>query len=382
VLDALSDAGDFSALRAAQHEAGLSHAPIFELTRGSLVESLHYGSLAVVDAHGKLVAGWGDPFAVTYLRSSAKPFQVLPFLEQGGRDFFDLSLQEIALMCASHSGTDEHMAVLRSIQARVGVQESDLRCGVHPLGHKPTIEALRQRGEALSPNRNNCSGKHTAMLAFAGMRGLSKQGYLDLSHPIQQDILHTFAEMCSCPVEQVVVGVDGCSAPNFAVPLYHAALAYARLCDPAAGDVASQRRAQACRLVTDAMLSYPDMVGGPDSFDTRLMRLLGKRLVCKGGAEGYLAMGLLPGALHAGSLALGLVFKISDGDLAGHSRPAGDALGRVRPAIALEILKQLDVLSPEQLAILAEYGPAFPLLTWAGITIGQGRPCFVLGRGA
>ncbi len=61
-----------------------AHAPIFALTRGEIVESLHYGSVAVVDVHGKLVAGWGDPFSITYLRSSAKPFQVLPFLEQGG----------------------------------------------------------------------------------------------------------------------------------------------------------------------------------------------------------------------------------------------------------------------------------------------------------
>ena len=216
------------------------------------------------------------------------------------------------------------------------------------------------------------------MLAFAGMRGLSKDDYIDPSHPIQQDILHAFAEMCSLPVEQVGVGVDGCSAPNFAVPLNHAALAFARLCDPFSGGIAPQSRAEACQSVTDSMLSYPEMVGGPDSFDTRLMRALEKRLVCKGGAEGYLAMGLLPGVLHAGSPALGIVLKISDGDLSGHSRPAGDPLGRVRPAVALEILKQLGALSPGHLAALAEYGPAFSLYNWRNVTIGQGRPCFEL----
>jgi L-asparaginase len=129
------------------------------------------------------------------------------------------------------------------------------------------------------------------------------------------------------------------------------------------------------------MLTYPEMVGGPDSFDTRLMDALGERLVCKGGAEGYLAMGLLPGALSVSSPALGIVLKISDGDLAGHSRPAGDPLGRVRPAVALEILRQLGVLSPAQFDALAEYGPALPLQNWANITIGQGRPCFDLEQG-
>lgn len=354
------------------------HAPIFELTRGGIVETLHYGSIAVVDALGKLIASWGDPYAVTYLRSSAKPFQVLPFLEHGGAITYGLSRQEIALMCASHAGTDEHIAVLRSIQSRTGVQESDLRCGVHPLGHRATIESMRQRGEAISPNRNNCSGKHTAMLAFARMLGLRTADYLDETHPIQQEIIQAFAAMCSLPVGQVAVGVDGCSAPNFAVPLYHAALAFARLCDPAAGSVAPHSRVDACQLVTASMVSHPEMVGGPDSFDTRLMNTLGSRLICKGGAEGYLAMGLLPGALYDASPALGIVLKISDGDLAGHSRPAGDPLGRVRPAVALEILRQLGVLSTEELAGLAEYGPAFPLKNWASITIGQGHPCFEL----
>jgi L-asparaginase II len=306
----------------------------------------------------------------------------LPFLEQGGASYFGLSLQEIALMCASHSGTDEHMAVLRALQARTGVQESDLRCGVHPISHKQTIEAMRQRGEALSPNRNNCSGKHTGMLAFARMRGFSMKDYLDPSHPVQQEILQSFVEMCSLSIAQVTLGVDGCSAPNFAVPLYHAALGYARLCDPVPGDVAFKERVAACQLVVDAMLSYPEMVGGPDSFDTHLMRVAEKRLVCKGGAEGYLALGLLPGALHSGSPALGIVLKISDGDLAGHSRSAGEPYGRVRPAVVLEILNQLGVLSPAHLAELAEYGPVFPLHNWANITIGQGRPCFNLEREA
>jgi len=214
------------------------------------------------------------------------------------------------------------------------------------------------------------------------MRGLSTEDYLDGSHPVQQEILHAFAELCSLPVKQVVLGVDGCSAPNFAVPLYHAALAYARLCDPVAGGVAPPSRVEACHRVTAAMLSFPEMVGGPGSFDTRLMDTLGERLVCKGGAEGYLAMGLLPGALSVSSPALGIVLKISDGDLAGHSRPAGDPLGRVRPAVALEILRQLGVLLPAQFDALAEYGPALPLQNWANITIGQGHPCFELEPGA
>jgi L-asparaginase II len=327
-----------------------------------------------------MVAWWGDPRLVTFLRSSAKPFQVLPFLERGGQAYYQLTLQEIALICASHSGTDAHVSVARGIQAKTGVQEADLQCGVHPLTHQPTLDAMLQRGEVLTPNRHNCSGKHTGMLAFARMMGLPTSDYLNPNHPIQQDILVTFSEMCGVPVEQVAIGIDGCSAPNFAIPLFNAALAYARLCDPATGKVNPPARLEACRTVTQAMTSYPDMVGGPDSFDTRLMQATRGRLVCKGGAEGYLAMGLFPGTVAPDSPALGITIKISDGDLEGHNRPAGDPKGTVRPAVALEVLRQLGAITPSELEAVAGYGPAFQLRNWRQLIVGHGQPCFELKR--
>jgi L-asparaginase II len=105
--------------------------PVYELSRGNTVESIHDGAVAVVDVTGKLIAWYGDPNATTFLRSSAKPFQALPFIESRGHEAFGLTPKEIALLCASHSGTDEHVAVARSIQAKTGVQEVELLCGVH-----------------------------------------------------------------------------------------------------------------------------------------------------------------------------------------------------------------------------------------------------------
>jgi len=358
-----------------------AYQPIFALTRGEVVESIHYGAVAVVDAQGRLVAWHGDAQAVTYLRSSAKPFQVLPLLEHGGGEVYGFTAQEVALMCASHSGTDEHVAVLQSIQAKTGVREAELLCGTHPLGHKPTIEAMRARGETVTPNRHNCSGKHTGMLAYARLRGglhsPVSPPYIDPTHPVQQDILNTFASMCDLPPVEVKVGIDGCSAPNFAVPLYHAALAFARLCDPADLDV---QCAAACRTVTQAMRAFPEMVGGPDSFDTHLMRAMQGRLVCKGGAEGYQGIGLLPGALGTGSPALGIVFKVSDGDLKGHSRPVGDPRGYARPAIALEILRQMGLFDQQAQVSLSDYGPEFSLYNWRDLCVGHAFPCFKLTR--
>ena len=342
--------------------------PIFELTRAETVESIHYGAVVVVDAHGQLIASYGNPLTTTYLRSSAKPLQLIPFIEHNGAPNFNLTRREIALMCASHTGTDEHMAVLQGIHDKTDVSEGDLMCGVHPPFDIKTTKALRERDEQPTASRHNCSGKHTGMLAFAQMQGLPKKDYINPNHPIQVSILQAFAEMCDLPVERVAVGTDGCSAPIFAVPLFSAALAYARLCDPAAGKVTPPSRVQACHTITAAMTAHPDMVSGPGQFDTSLMQVAQGRLISKGGAEGYQGIGLLPGALGPGSPALGIALKIADGDLK----------SRARSATSIEILQQLGAFSKNEMDTLAKFGPTLPVHNWRKLVIGQARPCFKL----
>ena len=348
--------------------------PVFELTRGHIVESTHYGAVAVVDSNGRLLAWYGDPKLVTFMRSSAKPFQALPFIEHGGDKNFHLTSKEIAIICASHEGTDEHVEVIKGIQAKVGVSESDLLCGTHPLSHLPTVEAMRTRGERLTPNRNNCSGKHTGMLAYARMRALPIADYINPEHPIQKFILETVSEMCGMEAERVEIGTDGCSAPNFAVPLSNAALGFARLCDPRS---LSQERAAACRRITSAMMANPVMVSGAGRFDTRVMEVCSKRILVKGGAEGYLAMGVMPGALGAESPGIGIVFKVSDGDLSARDTD-GLFRNRVRPAMALEILKQLGYVSEKEMEALAEFGPVRPVTNARKIVVGEAHPAFTL----
>jgi len=339
--------------------------PLVELTRGEIVESIHFGALAVADRNGRLLAWYGDPEMVTFLRSTAKPFQALPFIESGGAKAYQLEPPDIALICASHSGTDAHVTAVGALQTKVGITETDLMCGTHPPSHEPTLEAMRQRGEEPSPNRNNCSGKHTGMLASARMHGWPKVSYLEHSNPLQRGILDAFAEMCDLSPEQVQLGIDGCSAPNFAVPLRNAAQAFARLCDP---QQLSEPRAQACRTITSAMMAHPFMVAGPGRFDTRLMEVGAGKIVAKGGAEGYQGIGLLPGTLGPGSPALGIALKVSDGDLK----------GRARPLACIEVLRQLGALSPQQLPALAEFGPRLPVLNRREIEVGEARPAFQL----
>ena len=348
--------------------------PLFEVTRGNLVESVHYGSIAVVDSNGKLISSYGDPKTVAFLRSSAKPFQVLPFVERGGVEYFGLTPRELSVSCASHEGSDMHVKTVEGIQKKIGVDESALQCGIHMPGDVESFKSLIIHNKQPTPNQNNCSGKHTAMLAHAKMRVLPLENYLDINHPIQQDILATFAEMCLLPMKEVELGTDGCSAPNFAVPLTNAALAMARLCDPRE---LSQERASACRKITSAMTTYPEMISAYGEFDEQLMRVGEGKIVCKRGAEGYQLIGLLPGVLKPDSPGLGIALKVSDGDA---SRMSFDLVhfARVRPAVTLEILRQLGVLSSQQEQALISFGPVKPITNHRGLITGQSRPVFEL----
>jgi L-asparaginase II len=344
----------------------MGYRPVVELSRGGRVESIHHGAVAVADPSGALYARWGDAEVVTYLRSSAKPFQALALLESGAADHYELSPEQIAVICASHSGTDEHVRVVSSIQKRVGFTEADLRCGVHPPFHRETAQRMKEQGLEPTPNRHNCSGKHTGMLTLASFLGEPLDDYINPEHPIQVQIRNTFAEMCGLEPGSVGLGIDGCSAPVFAVPMIAAATAFARLMDPSE---LSPERASACRDVVSDMTSHPIMVAGPDRFDTRLMGTTAGRVLAKGGAEAYQGLGIRSGILSPEAPALGVAIKIADGD-------RGD---RARPTVALSVLQQLGVLSEEEIAAVAEFG-ARDLTNYRGVKVGQIRPCIQLQR--
>jgi len=340
--------------------------PLIECTRGPLIESIHYGVIAVVDATGKLIASCGDPNFIANLRSSAKPFQTLPLIENGGVQAFDMSDREVAITCASHSGTDEHVSVLKGLQAKIGVKESDLLCGTHYPMHQATAQAMMMRGEEPTPNRHNCSGKHTGMLAQAVLTHQPYDDYLNNDHPVQKTILRTFAEMVDLAPEDVLIGIDGCSAPTFAAPVRNSALGFARLADPTG---LPEKRANALRHIAHAMATHPFMVAGPDRFDTRLMEVGCGKIVTKSGAEGFQGIALLPGALGPGSPALGIAYKLIDGDQG----------GRARSVVGTAILRQLGALNDEQVEALKDFD-ARPIYNWRRLEVGEMRPAFSIGR--
>ncbi len=341
------------------------YVPVFETRRGAIRESVHFGAVAVVDWRGNLVASLGNPHLVTFLRSTAKPFQALAFIEQDGHRYWQLTQKEIAIMCASHAGTADQVATVGGIQKKVGINESALKCGVHKPKDEAAAEALLARGENPTPNYHNCSGKHTGMLAFARMQHHSLGDYLDPEHPIQRQILETLSDMCVLEPEDVILGTDGCSVPNFAIPLFHAAWGMARLCNP---QELAPGRAAACQVITDAINAYPEMISGPGRFDTRLIQVGAGRLIAKGGAEGYMGVGLMPGVLESHSSGLGIAFKISD----------GDGKSRAHPAVALEVLRQLNIFSAVDFEKLCSFGPQIPIKNQRELVVGKGRPVFSL----
>ncbi|MEX0787546.1 MAG: asparaginase, partial [Anaerolineales bacterium] len=289
----------------------MSYVPFLEVLRGGRVESIHYGALAIADARGQLVAWAGDPHVDPFTRSSAKPFQALPLIESGAADAFGLTDRQLAVICGSHTGTPEHLEVVESIQRAAGIAEADLQCGVHPPFDGAEALRLRSAGEPPRVNHNNCSGKHSGMLALAIHLGAPRSSYVEREHPVQKKILAALSRLSGVPGESIGLGVDGCSAPNFALPLQAAATAFARLADPAGLPAAA---GDPCRRVFQAMAGDPRMVSGPGAFDTRLIELGAGRWIAKGGAEGYYGMALQPRAVRPGSPALGVALKIADGD--------------------------------------------------------------------
>jgi len=308
-----------------------------KVIRGGTVESAHRGHLIVLDGRGESVTAVGDPNAVTFFRSAAKPFQALPCMTSGAADAFGFSDEEIALACASHSGEPRHVRIAALMLERIGLNEAHLHCGAHlPFSEKESERMLRA-GEYATQLHNNCSGKHAAMLALAKHIEADINTYELIENPVQQMILHAVADLCEIPHGKVKLGIDGCVVPNFAMPLSAMARGFANLIRPEAFDEKTQR---ACARIVAAFTTFPELIGGSDRLDTMLMHAAPGRIISKVGADGVWLCGVLPSDQHPTGLAIAL--KIEDGD---------DR--RARPVAAVAILKQLGILPADALSELS-----------------------------
>ena len=324
-------------------------APLVHVYRDERVESIHRGHVAAVDAEGNHLAWAGEPRALIFPRSAFKPFQALPLVASGAFAASGLGTEALALIAGSHSGTDRHAALARTILAAAGAEESMLRCGVHPPYDEPTAERLRLAHEDPTPLRHNCSGKHAGMLLLARFLGAPLESYTDPDHPVQRLIAEGFASLLGESWTDPEMAVDGCSAPTPRMPLDTLARAVALL---ASGRNASGAEVPALATIRDAMRQHPELVAGPGRLDALLMRAV-PAAVAKAGAEAVHAVGLV-------DRGVGIAVKVEDG--------SRRALG---PAVA-SVLEELGILGEAQRRALAQHAEE-RLRNAAGLEVGHIR---------
>ena len=325
--------------------------------RGETIESIHRGHLIVLDGGGDEIARLGNPETVTFFRSSSKPFQAIPFLTSGAAERFGFLDDEIALACASHSGEKMHTDIAEKMLRKLGLSETDLRCGAHLPFNEARAEEMIRAGERPTQIHNNCSGKHSAMLAFAKHIGADLKTYDLPENPVQQVILRIVSDFTEIPQNEIHIGIDGCAAPNFALPISGMAKSFANLVFPPKNFSDALRTA--CRSIVRSMLNYPELIGGTERLDTILMQAARGKFVSKIGADGVWLCGVPPNPKW--KKGLGIAIKIEDGD---------DK--RARAAISVEVLRQLGIFDAET---LKDYSP-LPIKNRRGDTVGRVEASF------
>ncbi len=271
--------------------------------RGAIAESRHRVQAVACPPEGGLVLESDGADLVTSFRSAAKPFQCLPLVERGHADRWGFTDEQLALMCASHTGSEYHLRVVSGILERIGLRPEDLACGFHPPADPESRALLEREPERRSKLYNNCSGKHAGMLCLARSEGWPVRGYAEADHPVQRLMLDTVADLAGVPATTIATGVDGCGAVTFGLSITAMARAWARLGAASAGGDA---RAAALARIRSVMSRHPVAVGGAGQLTTRLMEATGGRLTAKGGAEGLQCLAIP-------ERGLGVVLKTEDG---------------------------------------------------------------------
>lgn len=320
-----------------------------EVTRGSVVESVHHVMAVVADDKGQILKYWGNVNFLTFPRSAIKMLQALPLIETGAADKWDLGDKEICLACASHRGQKEHVAVLREWESKVGVNDSQFVCGAHlPMDEASAHEVICQR-QPPSVLMNNCSGKHLGLMSVCLHLGEKIEGYESYEHSTQKRLRQVLGETMRVDYSKMPFGVDGCGILSYAVPLQNIAIGMSALLNPKEGEI---RRAAARRILS-AVKAEPFFIAGSDDFATVANKRTEGRVILKGGAEGVYT-GLL--------LEKGLSFAVK----------AVDGSKRAAEFVAAQLVNSLGGFSPAEYEDLKRYTK--PTITnWKGAEVGQIR---------
>lgn len=325
------------------------HKALVESVRGSIVECVFRGSAAVVDLRGALRFSIGNPYAVTTIRSTAKPLQAIPLLDHPQIDSLALTAEEIAIIVGSHNGERRHEDVVEALMQKQHLSVGDLQCGTHPpFFFTITEEVLLSQRRRLSPVQHNCSGNHVGIILLARLMGQEISTYPRAEHPAEQAITKAVCEMLGILPSEVLLSTDGCGIPTYAARLDQLAFAFARL----ASHSEDQLHGRAVSRIRSAMMAHPFLVAGTDRLETDLMTLC--PVVAKIGSQGVYAIGIPKEQL-------GVAIKIEAG--------SGDAA----ESAAVEVLRLLGLLSADALQRLARYRLR-PILATTGAVVGHFRP--------
>jgi L-asparaginase II len=252
-----------------------------KVTRGDLVESLHLGHLIVLNADGSTYLSKGSPELPIYPRSAIKSIQAAAMLKAG----LKVEENELAIICASHSGSQSHINLVTKMLTSRGLSISQLKNAVDkPLGEK---EKITWGDKAPSQLAQNCSGKHAGMLIACQQNGWDMNTYLDLDHPLQVAIKNEIEALSGEKVS--ATSVDGCGAPLFAISLIGLAKAISNLV---------KSKENLYQQIVSACIKYPELVAGDARLTTRMMRGV-PGLFMKEGAEGVQVCALSDGRVIA-----------------------------------------------------------------------------------
>jgi len=323
---------------------------LVEITRGDTVESTHRGAVVAIDSSGATVLSYGDIDTLVFPRSAIKPIQAIPLVESGAAASFELTDEEIALACASHSGEPQHIKVLNQWMGRLGFDASLLECGADlPLGKKAAEQYLRDGGESNS-QMHNCSGKHSGMLTLSSHLNVAQEGYSDYHHPSQQQWMAVLSQLSKVDISSMPWDRDGCGLPAISLPLKSLASAFSAFCS---AHTKSDPRHLAMRKIMQVMNAHPELVAGSDRCCSAVMKVK-PNLMVKVGAEGvFIAVDADAGV----SVAL----KADDGS----NRAAEVMLGAA--------LRELGVVSHAQYEQLQDWF-APPIINSQDFRVGQIQP--------
>ncbi len=310
---------------------------LLHYTRAGKVESVHRGDIVAVNTKGEIVYSVGDAKKPMFWRSAAKPFQALPFVRGGGVEQYGITEEELAFLISSHNGEEKHVELARSIFEKIGVTEDALECGVMRPSYRKAAAKLTAAGIKPTAIHNQCSGKHSGMLALCQLMGVPTPGYISPEHPAQKEMHEAVAYASDMNPEELEIGIDGCGVPVFYLPLDHMAYAYARLAKPEEGNWGEYE--EGARKIRDAMVNQPFAVAGSKRIDTAIMEITKGRILAKVGAEAVYCLANLEEGV-------GLTFKIEDGSY------------RAINPVVLGSLKAMNWLTDEEYAQLeAQFPP-------------------------